>query len=354
MYILLPNQDHEQYQKNSFIKLKKLINEKNLYLGLKKGLSPFIVIHNIFSFISISKKIPSNEKCYFVSHTATINLALFLFSLLKIKKKQFLYRFFITGFGPSRIRKSIRSRLIGRFYIKIMQISSEMKNHKVFVLNTQDRETIQDFKPYRKVFVIRESGLLRENLIKAESKQIKKSSLDELKIVYLGRYLLEKGINDLPIISFYLNLAGIKHSITAYGSHDPFNSSSLSMEDTKRLETPNLKFKSARPFSKVFKDSHIFLFPSAREGHPRFILEAMIFQCIPIVSPNPGLDVDVLHLYNGMISSTSSPSSLAASIIQLVNNKNLYNKIKIGCKEYTEEISKLSTSKNNLRDIFSE
>ena len=74
-----------------------------------------------------------------------------------------------------------------------MQISSEMKNHKVFVLNTQDRETIQDFKPYRKVFVIRESGLLRENLIKAESKQIKKSSLDELKIVYLGRYLFGKG-----------------------------------------------------------------------------------------------------------------------------------------------------------------
>ena len=74
-------------------------------------------------------------------------------------------------------------------------------------------------------------------------------------------------------------------------------------------------------------------------GASKIYLRGNDFQCIPVVSPNPGLDVDVLHLYNGMISSTSSPSSLAASIIQLVNNKNLYNKIKIGCKEYTEEIS---------------
>ena len=96
------------------------------------------------------------------------------------------------------------------------------------------------------------------------------------------------------------------------------------------------------------------MFPSAREGHPRFVLESMAYQCIPIVSPNPGLDVDVIHLYNGLISSTASPSSLAASVIELVNNDNLYNKLKAGCKSYTEGIVNLSTTKTFYQEIITE
>ena len=235
-----------------------------------------------------------------------------------------------------------------------MQISSALKRHKVFVLNTQDREIIQDYKTFRKVFLIRESNFLKKNLISTNFTFIKKPPLDKIKIVYLGRYLLEKGICDLPIISFYLNIAGINHSITAYGSHDPTNSSSLTLQELKKLETSNLKFKPSKPFPEVFRDSHLFLFPSAREGHPKFVLEAIFYQCIPIVSPNPGLDVDVVHLYNGLISATPSPSSLAASIIEIVKNENLYNKLKSGCKTYTQEIAKLSSKKSYFKDIFKE
>lgn len=354
VHVLIPDKKYQAYQKSSFKEFEKLVKNEKISFGLKKGVSPLSLIKNVFSFIFLARTFPKEEKCYFVSHTATINIALFLFSLTSQNNENYIFRFFITGFGPSRIRKSLRARLIGRIYIKTMQIASQLKRNKVFVLNTKDRETIQDYKPFRRVYVIRESGLLRENLIKANSIQIKKPSLEKLKIVYLGRFLLEKGINDLPIISFYLNVAGIRHSITAYGSHDASNSSSLTNEEVKRLETDNLKFEISKPFQEVFNDSHIFLFPSAREGHPRFVLESMIYQCIPVVSPNPGLDVDVVHLYNGMISTTASPSSLAASIIQLVKDKNLYEKIKMGCKSYTQGISKLSNSEIILKEIFSD
>ncbi|ABB50379.1 Glycosyltransferase-like protein [Prochlorococcus marinus str. MIT 9312] len=354
LYVLIPDKTHEKYQEDNFLEFKSLVPDKNIFYCLKKGTSPLALINNIFWFINISRKLPQNGKCYFVSHTATINIALFFFSFIYKNKRNFVYRFFITGFGPSRIRKSLRSRLIGRVYIKIMQLSSQLNKNKVFVLNTQDRETIQDYKPFRKVYVIRESGLLLENLIKIYNMQIIKPPLEKLKIVYIGRFLLEKGVNDLPIISFYLNLAGIKHTITAYGKHDPSNSSSLTLDEIKKLETEDLKFKSSRPFQEVFKDSHIFLFPSAREGHPRFVLESMAYQCIPIVSPNPGLDVDVVHLFNGIVSSTSSPSSLAGSVIRLVKDEKLYNKIKHGCKIYTEEITKISTWRTNLEEIFSQ
>ena len=93
-----------------------------------------MLINNIFWFFYISRKLPKNEKCYFVSYTATINIALFFFSLICKNKINFVYRFFITGFGPSRIRKSLRSRLIGRIYIKLMQLSSQLSKNKVFVL----------------------------------------------------------------------------------------------------------------------------------------------------------------------------------------------------------------------------
>ncbi len=354
LYILIPNNNFPSYQKVNYAEFKALIDKNNFYYGLNKGVSLSALLTNIFKFVSLTKKIPNNEKCYFVSHTATINLALFFFSLINHRNENFLYRFFITGFGPSRIRRGIRSRFIGRIYIKTMQISSALKRHKVFVLNTQDREIIQDYKTFRKVFLIRESNLLRKNLISSNFNFIQKPPLDKIKIVYLGRYLLEKGICDLPIISFYLNIAGIKHSIDAYGSHDPNNSSSLTLEELKKLETPNLKFRPSKPFQEVFRDSHVFLFPSAREGHPRFVLEAIFYQCIPIVSPNPGLDVDVVHLYNGLISATSSPSSLAASIIEITKNENLYNKLKSGCRLYTQEIAKLSKTKSYYKEIFSE
>jgi len=350
--IAIPSNKYNSYQSESYKSFLEATKEHIVIDNLQRSISPLSLILNIYLFLKLSYIYRKSKKIVFVSHTASINLALFFSNLLLWNNTKNLYRYFITGFGPSKIRRGFRSRILGRIYIKSMQIASTLINNRVFTLNSQDRDVIQDFSIKRDVIVIRESGILKENILKINNYELEKGNLKNLKIVYIGRYLLEKGINDISLISFYLNAANINHNITAYGDYDESNSSSVNPTQIKSLTTENLKFKSSKPYPKIFKDAHIVIFPSLREGHPRFLLEAMSFQCIPVVSPNPGLDVDVIHLFNGLISVTRSPSSLASSIINLVKSPSLYKELKEGCKEYCISLSKINIADENIRMIL--
>ena len=104
------------------------------------------------------------------------------------------------------------------------------------------------------------------------------------------------------------------------------------------------------PYEEIFRDANIAIFPSLREGHPKLVL-AMLFKCIPIASPNPGLDVDIIDGFNGLLASTSSPSSIAAEIVKLYTNPNLYKIIK-GCETYVENLSELPLNEEFLKIYF--
>ena len=56
-----------------------------------------------------------------------------------------------------------------------------------------------------------------------------------------------------------------------------------------------------------FKKIDILIF-QVIEGHPLYLLKSMAFGVVPIIYPNPGLSVDVIDKYNGIVSSMRTPS----------------------------------------------
>ena len=99
---------------------------------------------------------------------------------------------FVSGFGPSRIRNSLRYRILGRIYLTILRFYSAKKNIFIFVLNQDDKNLVQDFIPNRNIFLLREAGLTNSELA---SKYPTKDILQKrIKVGFLGRFLLEKGI----------------------------------------------------------------------------------------------------------------------------------------------------------------
>ena len=99
-----------------------------------------------------------NSKKTIISHTVYSNIAaVFTFYLLRFKDLKIIV--FVSGFGPSRIRNSLRIRLLGRIYLMILRFISENSNILVVTLNFKDKDLVQDFSNSRRVLLLKEAGI---------------------------------------------------------------------------------------------------------------------------------------------------------------------------------------------------
>ena len=120
----------------------------------RKGIIVFIRM--ILSYCKFVLK--ENSKKTIISHTVYSNIAaVFTFYLLRFKDLKIIV--FVSGFGPSRIRNSLRIRLLGRIYLMILRFISENSNILVVTLNFKDKELVQDFSNSRKVLLLKEAGI---------------------------------------------------------------------------------------------------------------------------------------------------------------------------------------------------
>ena len=58
----------------------------------------------------------------------------------------------------------------------------------------------------------------------------------------------------------------------------------------------------------------------------------MAYGVVPIVYPNPGLSVDIIDNYNGIVTKYVDPRSMLSSLIDVNNNRKLLSKISKECK----------------------
>ena len=342
--ILVPNKNFRKYQENNFKFIKDNSNKINFETTIKRGVKITTILYNAFKIFRVIKKLKkSNERIYLISHTASINISTliaYLFISHSLKKIVLV----VSGFGPIKIRNSLLIRFKAFIYIKLLRISSRLKNIKVIALNLDDSRLINDFQADNKINIIRESGISKKNLNVTHN--ILKLPVDNQpwKICYVGRYLLEKGIDHLSYIAEGLDILDINYEIVAYGDVDVFNGSSMNID----LVKSKIRFLSPRSFEEIFIENHFLVFPTYREGHPKLILQAMRYGCIPLVYPVPGVDVDIIDGFNGLIAKTISPKGIVSLIHKLNKERYLYQELRNGCKKYIEKISK----KDHLGDML--
>lgn len=297
--------------------------------------SSIITIMKLF-LISLFIKI-FNKNVIIISHTLVCNITTFLVALITKSIKVYLV---VTGFGPSRIRNSLFYRMVGRIYLAILRKSSKNKGIQVQVLNINDKILVQDYNSQRKVNQIQESGVTLQDLEEGEKGMAKKFiniQRKKLKVGFLGRFLLEKGIEDFRIMVNLLNKLDVDFDFVIAGNIDPQNSSSISIEPFFN-DLKNVRIEINTDYRKFFSEIDILIFPSYREGQPKYLIRSMAFGVVVIAYPSAGLSSIIIDNFNGILTKHKTPSDLASNLLTLNNNRNELENISNKAFDYIKSL----------------
>lgn len=306
----------------------------------RSGLSSFVGYTTF-----LLRSLISDRPNLFISHTVYPNLASLLVFFI-VRPSDTKLALFITGFGPSRIRNSLRIRFLGRLYLSLLRITaSKFDNIFIYTLNSSDLNQIQDFKTSRNCTLVRESGVTSEDLVNglnpSRDKLINIRNGYPLRVLFFGRFLLEKGIHDFVVFSNYLKGLSIPLHLKIAGSYDANTSSVSSYWLSSFIDCNSVEVVTDVDYSSVFSSADVLVFPSYREGHPMFLLRAMSFGVVPIVYDVPGSTVDVIHMHNGLVSPSFSPSGLVSSLLLLEQDRSLFADLSANARSYACKNSQL-------------
>jgi len=173
----------------------------------------------------------------------------------------------------------------------------------------------------KEIFVI-EPGIqfLRDN--SHHKKKSIKNPTDALTLLYVGRIECLKGLESF--IGFIESHQDLNFNLWLVGSNY-----------IKRSTDPRIEYFGQLSHDKLiplYKAADIFVFPSFSDSWSFSVAEAIIYNCIPIVSENTGAKKLVKHGHNGFIVDPYSHSDIYIYLQKLSNDKNYFEKIKRNLK----------------------
>ena len=270
---------------------------------------------NIFSFIkNIIKSFSKPKSIYLIISVTPYTFVSFLFLIL-FKRKIFLY---LRSDGKKEI-SAILGKKISILYKLVENIMVRFSN--LIVVNN----LITNKKNFH---------LVNPSQIDKEwSRNIKKSIRSQIKLLYVGRLKVEKGVYSLIDIFKKIKTEDKKVSLTLIGQG-------------KRPDKTHERIKFINPISrkedliKQYDDHDIFILPSFTEGQPQVLIESLIRER-PVIVFN-----EIQHVcqnYKGIFVVDRNPKNLI-DIIQFIDKN--YEQILIEMKR-----NKYPTKENFLNQL---
>ena len=236
--------------------------------------------------------------------------------------------------------------LIKFFAINALRFSLFFKNSKVLVQNKDD------YIFFKKKIWIREKNLFLNSASGINLKKYTVSREPRGKIVFLfaSRLLKDKGL--LELIEAASKLRKITKNFKLYiaGKIDTENPSSLSHEEIKSWEACDyIKYIGYQNnMNEVYKQIHVAILPSYREGLPKGLLEAAAYNK-PIITTNvTGCREIVIDGKNGIVVNSKNSEELYLAMKKMVENKKI--RISMG-KEGRMIIKKKFLLENTAKDL---
>jgi glycosyltransferase involved in cell wall biosynthesis len=316
VYIAAPKDDHS----NNLTLLGATCIELPLS---RRGLS---ILNEIFLYIRIRIIFFKINPDFTLTFTIKPNIyaSLFNFSYKVIPN--------ISGLGSS----FLGSRIVSSF-VKILYKLSLSFSEKVLFQNQDDLDYFlsQKLVNKNKAIVIPGSGV---NLEKFSSELIAENPfkdsyfIEQTIILYAGRLIKDKGIQDFIDAAKLIKSEGLKHiQFVCLGDLDAGNPSALSKEELESCINQELIIH--LPFSddvrKFLKFSDCVVLPSYREGLSKILLEAMAMSKPIIATSVPGCQELIFEGENGFLVLPKNPANLAKKI-KLFCNLTADQKISFG------------------------
>lgn len=175
------------------------------------------------------------------------------------------------------------------------------------------------------------------------SPNVFKELKEPLKLLFCGRVVKDKGIEDLLLAIRILNERGVKCELDVVGEIDQKYRKELTGLAKRNDIDEQICYSDFVPFGTQLLDhyrhAHIFILPSWHEGFPHAIWEAAA-TCTPIVTTPVGGIPDMISEKEVYFVLPRSPNSIADSIQLIISNE---NEVKVKIKN-AQNIAKQFTS----------
>ncbi|MDP8079230.1 glycosyltransferase family 4 protein [Phocoenobacter skyensis] len=305
------------------------INYINLPLS-RSGMNPFQELKTLISLFKIYKKIQPD-----VVHQVTMKPVVYGSVVAKILKiKNVVNAISGLGYNFTSKRKSFTAKSI----IRLMKYGFKRENLTIIFQNSDDERELKKLGAVyekNKIVRIKGSGVDLDTFLYSDF-----PTFNRIKILFPARMLWDKGVKELKEATDLLKLKyQYKIQFILCGLADTENKAGVTEEYMNNWQDGDyVKWIGYhQDMVQIYKDSHIVVLPSYREGMPKSLLEACAIGR-PIVTTNAtGCDECVEDGENGFKVSVSSSKELAEAIEKLVNNEQLIKSMAIKSRKKAEK-----------------
>lgn len=184
-------------------------------------------------------------------------------------------------------------------------------------------------------------GVQVQNFIRPENNN------DKLKVAYLARHHILKGLYDLPLINQILLENDVEVDWLIMGDGGERESFT---QKTKHLNNFNFAIpQNNEDVIKNLKDCDLFILPSRKDGLPVALLESMSVGCVPVVSNFSEGIKRVVTDDVGYVLGVGDNKGFAEGIIRLHKNR---DELKIKSRNAIDSISKNYNIKDQAKEYF--
>lgn len=166
-------------------------------------------------------------------------------------------------------------------------------------------------------------------------------------VTYVGRFLKDKGLGDLVAAGRLLNGRGVPITIRLVGGPDPSNPASIGARVLREWERES--FIEITPWTQdvasVWRDSHIAVLPSYREGFGMSLAEAAACGRALIATDVQGCREAVLDRHSGILIPPRDPVALAGAIETLAYELDLRRRFAAAARQ--DALDRLSVDRIN-------
>jgi glycosyltransferase involved in cell wall biosynthesis len=210
-------------------------------------------------------------------------------------------------------------------------VRSVLADGPVIVLSETEQTMLNKRFPKARTVILRNCVDLAE----AKNYGRSKSFDGPMKILFLGRISIPKGIDDLyEALSILVRRgASVRFVLAGTGPAED-----VYVPRFRQLLGEDFDFRgvvTGEAKIALLKECHLFVLPSLFEGLPMALLESMAFGVVPVTTGVGSIPTVVTHAQNGMVVKVKSPEDIADAVESLVADRDL-----------------LQTLSNNSRDFM--
>lgn len=294
---------------------EEIINTYHKSIFWNTNKKNFFDIWGIIQLRKILSKIKKGDTL----HIFTIkSLYMFIFASIFFNK-EFKVLVSITGLG-FLFANTLLAKVI-RFLTRFLIIFKINKNVDLIIFqNVENKKNFIKYSKYRnKTRIVEGSGLNTEKI------KIKKIINPITKVIFVGRLMIEKGINE------YIKIAKIMNGNSNFefyiaGKPDFGNKSSISEEELENIKnSPYVNYLGQINVYKELCNYDVLIQPSHHEGFSRILLESMYAGLYCICNDIPGIKEIIMKTNFGLLIKNNDIESYIDGLNSFNSNPKLSN-----------------------------